>query len=176
MRSVQTGRRVDLDEVPDGSARPELVRLAVVVAPAAVPHFPEFGFLAGRADELVLWRCGLPTAKFRMPAPVPAATCVSNSSFESLVALVEVDRELVVHIEGDQDTDLRKLHTPIDFRVAGEDRLDLSPLYLWRGRRVPRPVVRHYDLPWLAVRRSAHLIEGLDIATAVVLHHVETGS
>ncbi|MEV8614991.1 hypothetical protein AB0383_45050 [Amycolatopsis sp. NPDC051373] len=112
--------------------------MAVVVAPAAVPHFPEFGFLAGRADELVLWRCGLPTAKFRMPAPVPAATCVSNSSFESLVELVEVDRELVVHIEGDQDTDLRKLHTPIDIRVAGEDRLDLSPLYLWRGRRVPR--------------------------------------
>ncbi|WP_432857334.1 hypothetical protein ACQPXB_44215 [Amycolatopsis sp. CA-161197] len=37
------------------------------------------------------------------------------------------------------------------------------------------PVVRHYHLPWLAVRRSDHLIEVLDIATGAVLRRAETG-
>jgi len=81
-------------------------------------------------DELILWRYGLPTAKFRLPGPILAATYVSDSHFESLITLIEVDRELLVHIEGVRDTDLRKLHIPIDFSVADETEHDLSPLYL----------------------------------------------
>ncbi len=271
------------------------------------PIFPSSGpSMLARGDgprELVLWRCGTPAVKFRLPGPVLAAIYVSNSSHESLITLIEVDRELVVHIEGTQDTDVRKLHVPIDFSVADEAEHDLSPLYLdmdeaWRfgvyfrragvwwylqwsagdhiilkrsnavvhqaGRwpfhthtdgggytllgadswyadppqhtwktwrhgstwkawrhsrpdafitvppgeevlgltyigdqpalltrqgaavraRTPEdvrtvvefagPVVRHDELPWVAVQRSAHLVEILDIATGTVLHRIGT--
>jgi len=271
------------------------------------PIFPSSGpSMLARGDgpcELVLWRCVTPTVKFRLPGPVLAAIYVSDSFCESLITLIEVDRELVVHVEGTQDLDVRKLHTPIDFSVADEAEHDLSPLYLdmdeawrfgvyfrragvwwylqwsagdhitlarsnavvhqagrwhfhtntdgaghsllgadywyatpqrrtwktwrhgstwkaWRHSRpdafitAPRgeevlgltyigerpalltregatvrartaedvrtvvefagPVVRHDELPWVAVQRSAHLIEILDIATGTVLHRVGT--
>ncbi|GAA3665680.1 hypothetical protein GCM10022267_60040 [Lentzea roselyniae] len=261
------------------------------------PIFPSAGpSLVARGDgpdELVLWRCGLPAARFRLPGPVLAAIYVSETSFEMLVALIEVDGELVVHIEGDQDTYLRKLRVPIDFSARDEAAHDLSPLYLhmeefWQfgvyfrragqwwtlrcagvhivlepsnaalhqpestpfqtrldgagqvlfgpgnwtaGLRaagwtvwgpglddtvipVPSgayvlgltkvanrpalltreggtvrvrlekesrtvvefatPVVRHHHLPWIAVQRSAHLVEVLDVATGAVLHRLGT--
>lgn len=98
------------------------------------PVFPSSGSsLVARGDapdELVLWRCGLPAAKFRLPGPVLAATYVSDTIFESLIALIEVDGELVVHVEGDQDLSARKLRVPIGFSVADETEHDLSPLYL----------------------------------------------
>ncbi|MFJ1767857.1 hypothetical protein ACIOD2_46575 [Amycolatopsis sp. NPDC088138] len=262
------------------------------------PIFPSSGpSMLARGDgprELVLWRCGTPTVKFRLPGPVLAAIHVSESHYESLITLIEVDQELVVHVEGSQDLDVRKLHVPIDFHVAEETEHNLSPLYLdmdepWRfgvyfhragvwwylqwsagdhitlersnavvhqaGRwpfhtntdgaghtllgadywyaaphgptwkawhhdrhdafiavppgedvlglanigdhpalltregatvraRTPDdvrtvvefagPVVRHHELPWVAVQRSAHLIEILDIASGTVLHRVGT--
>jgi hypothetical protein len=98
------------------------------------PVFPSSGpSMLARGDgpcELVLWRCGTPTVKFRLPGPVLAAIHVSASFCESLITLIEVDRELVVHVEGTPDLDVRKLHTPIDFSVADEAEHDLSPLYL----------------------------------------------
>lgn len=261
------------------------------------PVFPSSGpSMVARGDgpdELVLWRYGVPAAKFRLPGPALAAIYVSDSVFESLITLIEVDRQLLVHIEGNRDTDLRKLRTPIDFNVADEAERDLSPLYInmdesWRfgvyfrragrwwtlrsspghiylepsnslvhqpesfpfhtkldggGRvlfgpgasyaaprrrtwkvwsyrfddtfiRVPPgeevlgltgisgrpalltreggvvrartpedvhtvvelagPVVRHYELPWIAVQRSPWLVEVLHIATGAVLHRVGT--
>ncbi|WP_372664267.1 hypothetical protein [Amycolatopsis kentuckyensis] len=261
------------------------------------PIFPSSGpSMLARGDgprELVLWRCGIPAAKFRLPGPVLAAIHVSASATEQLITLIEVEQELVVHIEGDRKSDLSKLRTPIEFSVADEAAHDLSPLYLdldepWRfgvyfrragawwnlhwesGRtclhrsnavvhqpgsspshtrrdgagevlfgpdwwfataqgptrrawrhdrqdafiavppdeevlgltkigdqpalltrkgaavraRAPEevrtvvefagPVVRHHELPWIAVQRSARLIEVLDIATGTVLHRVGT--
>lgn len=271
------------------------------------PVFPSSGpSMLARGDgprELVLWRWSTPAVKFRLPGPVLAAIYVSESFCESLITLIEVDRELVVHIEGTQDLDVRKLHVPIDFSVADEAEHDLSPLYLdmdeawrfgvyfrragvwwylqwsagdhitlarsnavvhqagrfhfhtntdgaghsllgadywyaglhrrtgktwWHGStwkawrhsrpdafitvppgedvlgltqigdqpalltregatvraRTPEgvrtvvefagPVVRHHELPWVAVQRSAHLIEVLDIATGTVLHRIGT--
>lgn len=265
--------------------------------PLRFPVFPGSGpsliARGSRRDELVLWRCGLPPARFRLPGPVLAATCVSTSSSESLIALIEVDRTLVVHVEGDQKENLHQLRVPIDFRVAREARHDLSPLYLdmdepwdfgvyfrragqwWRLRRhhggitlapsasrlhqpgsfpfhtvthgaddlvlgpghsyavpdgsrwrtwgphwddtfiiVPPgedvlsltkfdgkpalltregavvrarttddvrtvaefagPLVLHHHLPWVAVQRSAHLVEVLDVASGAVLHRLGT--
>ncbi|HEX8865765.1 MAG TPA: hypothetical protein VF821_08920 [Lentzea sp.] len=98
------------------------------------PMFPSAGpwmiARGGRKDELVLWQCGLPPEKIRLPGPVLAATFVSATSGKSLIALIAVDRQLVVHVLGALDTSLRKLHAPIDFRVGRETRRDLSPLYL----------------------------------------------
>jgi hypothetical protein len=39
---------------------------------------------------------------------------------------------------------------------------------------VAGPVLRHYELPWVGVQRSAHVVEVLDIATGAVLHRVST--
>lgn len=261
--------------------------------PLRFPVFPSSGpsmiARGRRRTELVLWRCGLPATKFRLPGPVLAATHVSGSSSESLIALIETDRSLVVHVEGDEGDGLHELHVPIDFRVARDARRDLSPLYLdmdepwdfgvyfrragqwWRLRRrhgditltpsfsrlhqpgsfpfhtvtrgadeavlgpghswaVPDgsrwrtrddtfitagpdedvlglteidggpalltragdlvrartadgvrtvvefagPLVLHHHLPWVAVQRSAHLVEVLDIATGAVLHRLGT--
>jgi hypothetical protein len=36
------------------------------------------------------------------------------------------------------------------------------------------PVLRHYGLPWVAVQRSAYLVEIIDVATGAVLHRVST--
>lgn len=36
------------------------------------------------------------------------------------------------------------------------------------------PVLRHHELPWVAVQRSPHLIEVLDLATGTVLHRIST--
>ncbi|MCS7477684.1 hypothetical protein ACFFQW_26420 [Umezawaea endophytica] len=261
------------------------------------PVFPSSGpSLVARGDgpdELVLWRCGTPTARFRLPGPVLAAIYVSGSTTEQLISLIEVDGELLVHVEGHQVTFLRKLRVPIDFSVADEAEHDLSPLYLdmdefwkfgvyfrragewwnlrchgvevslrrstavvhepgrspghttidgagkvlfgprfwhaapqgstWRvwgpggadevipvppgetvlslteigdghalltregdtvrartaegGRTVVEfdgPVLIHHELPWIAVQRSAHLVEVLDVATGAVLHRVDT--
>jgi hypothetical protein len=224
---------------------------------------------------------------------VLAAIYVSTSTTEELITLIEVEQELVVHVEGSQNSDVLKLHTPIDFSVADEAEHDLSPLYLdmdepwrfgvyfrragvwwnlhwdsgriclhrstavvhqpgsspshtrrdgagqvlfgpdtwfaaphgptWKASRYDRqdafitvppdedvlgltkigeqpalltregaavrartpedvrtvvefagPVVRHHELPWVAVQRSARLIEVLDIATGTVLYRVGT--
>ncbi|RKT54519.1 hypothetical protein [Saccharothrix australiensis] len=98
------------------------------------PVFPSSGpSLVARGDgpdELVLWRCGLPAAAFRLPGPVLAAIHVSDTSVESLIALIGVGGELVVHVEGFQDLHVRRLRVPVDFSVADEAGRDLSPLYL----------------------------------------------
>lgn len=39
---------------------------------------------------------------------------------------------------------------------------------------VAGPVLRHYELPWLGVQRSPHLVEVIDIATGSVLHRLST--
>ncbi|MEU3642614.1 hypothetical protein AB0E59_04460 [Lentzea sp. NPDC034063] len=36
------------------------------------------------------------------------------------------------------------------------------------------PVLRHHGLPWVAVQRSAYLVEIIDVATGAVLHRVST--
>ncbi|SDP04771.1 hypothetical protein SAMN05421507_10571 [Lentzea jiangxiensis] len=35
-------------------------------------------------------------------------------------------------------------------------------------------MLRHHELPWVAVQRSAHLVEIVDVATGAVLHRVDT--
>ncbi|GGU31187.1 hypothetical protein [Lentzea flava] len=274
-----------------------LLESGVRGTPLRFPVFPSSGpSMIARGTgphELVLWRCGLPATRFRLPGPVLAAIHVTDPYLESLTALIEVDGELVVHCEGNQDTGLHELRVPIGFSVAEEAERDLSPLYLdldepWRfgvyfrragqwwnlhyrggditlepsravlhqpgsvpfhtkidgagrvlfgpdhstaGLRdtgwtawgpgledtvipVPSgeqvlaltkiagrpalltregdalrvrleteartvvehagPVVHHYGLPWVAVQRSAHLVEVLDVATGAVLHRLGT--
>ena len=135
------------------------------------PVFPSSGpSLIARGDgpdELVLWRYGLPTARFRLPGPVLASIHVSGSSTERLISLIEVDGELLVHVEGDQDTELRKLRVPIDFSVADEAEHDLSPLYLdmdefWKFGVYFRRAGEWWKLRWYAGEVS------LDRSTAVV--------
>ncbi|SFQ98723.1 hypothetical protein SAMN04488564_101686 [Lentzea waywayandensis] len=36
------------------------------------------------------------------------------------------------------------------------------------------PVIQHYEAPWVAVQRSPHLVEVIDIATGAVLHRLDT--
>lgn len=121
------------------------------------PVFPAAGpFLLARGnapDEIVLWRFGLPTAWFRLPGPVLAATYVSESHLDAVIALVEIDGELMVHVHGAEDTDLRKLRIPIDFTVADEAEHDLSPLYLhcvefWDIRVYFRRAGEWWNLRW----------------------------
>lgn len=272
----------------DAGARGAALRFPVMPSPGP------FLLARGNApDELVLWRLGLPTAWLRLPGPVLAATYVSTSHLRALIALIEVDGELLVHLVGDGDTDLVKLRIPIDFSVADEAGRDLSPLYLhsveswdvrvyfrragqwWTLRWSPGhvllepstsklhqpesfpfhtkldgagrvlfgpdgwtaglrdagwtvwgykgddrvvpvppgedvlglteiheqpalltradgvirartaedvrtvvefdgPVARHYELPWVAVQRSPHLVEIIDVATGAVLHRLDT--
>ncbi|MCX2947487.1 hypothetical protein [Lentzea sp. NEAU-D7] len=86
-------------------------------------------------DELLLWRCGLPASRHRMPGPVLAAVHESNLYFEALIAVVQIGDELVVHAEGDQNFNLVDLRVPIDFDVAEEAGNDLSPLHLDRPEK-----------------------------------------
>ncbi|MFS8103429.1 hypothetical protein LFM09_40510 [Lentzea alba] len=151
------------------------------------------------ADELVLWRLGLPAARFRLPGPVLAATYLSDGSFDLLFALVQIGGELVVHLEGTPGSAVHQLRAPIDFSVAEEAERGLSPLYLdldepWRfGVRfrragqwwalrydggsialVPSHADAHHEPPWIAVQQSPHLVEILDKATGTVLHRLST--
>ncbi|WP_439380755.1 hypothetical protein [Amycolatopsis lexingtonensis] len=293
VRVAVNGTRIEVSPPSEEECR-RLLESGVRGTPLRFPIFPSSGpSMLARGDgprELVLWRCGTPAVKFRLPGPVLAAICVSGSTTERLITVIEVDRELVVHIEGGGESELSKLRTPIDFSVADEAENDLSPLYLdldgpwlfgvyfrraggwwklrWHGSislerstavvhepgsspghtrvdgagqvlfgadwwfaapqgptwkawrhsredafiavppgeevlglttfgdqpalvtregaviraRTPEdertvvefagPVVRHHQLPWIAVQRSAHLIEVLDIATGTVLHRV----
>ncbi|MEQ0558112.1 hypothetical protein ABJI51_03430 [Amycolatopsis sp. NEAU-NG30] len=303
VRVTVNGARIEVSPPSEQDCQ-RLLESGVRGTPLRFPVFPSAGpSLLARGEgpcELVLWRYGTPPARFRLPGPVLAAIHVSDPFCESLITMIEVERELVVHIEGTQDLDVRKLHVPIDFSVADEAAHDLSPLYLdmdemWRfgvyfrragvwwylqwsagdhitlerstavvhqaGRwhfhthtdgaghsllgagswyaaphrrtwrrgstwkawhatspdafitvppaeevlglnrigdrpalltregatiraRTPEgghtvaesagPVVRHHELPWVAVQRSAHLVEIVDIATGTVLHRVGT--
>lgn len=102
------------------------------------PVFPSSGSSmiarGERPDELVLWRCGLPASRHRMPGPVIAAIHEADINIESLTALVEADGELVLHAEGYQ-TGLLDLRVPIDSGLADEAGHDLSPLYMNLGRK-----------------------------------------
>ncbi|GHH53746.1 hypothetical protein [Lentzea cavernae] len=274
----------------------QLLKAGVRGTPIRFPVFPSPSpFLLARGDgpdEVLLWRLGLPTARFRLPGPVLAATHVGDHHQNTLVTLIEFGGELLVHVTGEADTDLAKLHVPIDFSVADEAAHDLSPLYFdmdeawdfgvyfrrggewwtlrwWPSRALLRPstskvhepdsfpfhtrldgagkvlfgpnwtagrrdagwtawrherddvvipvtrdeevmgltelgdlpalltregdvvrvrtangvrtvaesagtVNRHHQLPWVAVQRSPHLVEIIDIATGVVLHTLDT--
>ncbi|WP_370961580.1 hypothetical protein [Amycolatopsis sp. cg9] len=135
------------------------------------PIFPSSGpSMLARGDgprELVLWRCGTPAAEFRLPGPVLAAIHVSHSTGSSLITLIEAGQELVVHVEGDQDLDVRKLRVPIDFSVAEEAGRDLSPLYLdmdepWRFGVCFRRGGTWWKLRWdsgrISLARSAAVV------------------
>lgn len=280
--------------VPSEEDCRRLLKTGVRGTPLRFPVFPSAGAsILARGDgpdELLLWRCGLPVTRYRMAGPVLAATHVADTSQEQLIALVEVDGELV-RVEHGQDPGTSELRTPIGFSVTDEAERDLSPLYLdmdepWRygvyfrragrwwnlryhggtvtlaesratthqpGRRpwhaevfggdrslfgpngshgelqgsgwkiwntdgavIPDPpdehvlgltevegqpalltregevvrarrqhdvrtvvefegpVIRHHGLPWVAVQRSAHLVEVVDVATGAVLHRVDT--
>lgn len=125
------------------------------------PVFPSAGpSLIARGegpDELVLWRFGLPATAFRLPGPVLAATYVSCTISESLIALIEIDGELVVHAEGDQDSSFRKLRLPIGFSVRDEAEHDLSPLYLHAEEHWDNSVhFRRAGQWWRFLRYSVH--------------------
>ncbi|WP_394621160.1 hypothetical protein JNUCC0626_19330 [Lentzea sp. JNUCC 0626] len=278
---------------PEDECR-RLLNAGVRGTPVRFPNFPSPGpFLLARGDgpdEVLLWRLGLPTARFRLPGPVLAATFVANHVMTALVTLIEVGGELLAHVTGDEFESMLKLHVPIDFGVETES--DLSPLYFdmdepwdygvyfrrgatwwtlrwWPSRALLRPstskvhhptsypfhtqldgaghvlfgphwtygrreagwtawgskgddvvipippgedvlgvteigdrpvmltgegpvirartpdtahtviefdgpVARHHQLPWLAVQRSPHLVEIIDIATGDVLHRLDT--
>jgi hypothetical protein len=225
------GARVSVNGVPLEVApppEPECARLLGSGARGTVLRFPVFPSSGSsmiargeRPDELVLWRCGLPASRHRMPGPVIAAIHEADMNIESLTALVEADGELVLHAEGHQ-TGLLDLRVPIDFSLAGETEHDLSPLYIdparrhsgrgfhfRRGRRwwtvrdnagrvrfeqsdaesyaptaqpfhyapaggLDLSLTKHHCLPWVAVQRSPHLVEIINVATGAVLHRVDT--
>ncbi|MCR3751281.1 hypothetical protein [Lentzea californiensis] len=78
---------------------------------------------------------------------------MSESDLNALIALIEADGELLVHLVGDGHTDLVELRTPIDFSVAGEAEHDLSPLYLhsvefWDVRVYFRRAGQWWELRW----------------------------
>ena len=100
-----------------------------------------------------------------------AAIHISDTSAEVLKALVEIDGELI-YLSHDEDPAQCELRVPIDFSVADEAERDLSPLYLDMDE--PRPVIQHHEVPWVAVQRSPHLVEVIDIATGAVPHRVST--
>ncbi|MFI6099505.1 hypothetical protein ACIA8G_28445 [Lentzea sp. NPDC051213] len=78
---------------------------------------------------------------------------------------------------------------PPDEDVLGLTKIEGEPALLTREGGVLRartsengrtvvdfagPVIPHHELPWVAVQRSAHLVEVLDVATSAVLHRVGT--
>ena len=77
---------------------------------------------------------------------------------------------------------------PSDAEVLGLTKIANQPALLTREGDAVRvrleqesrtvveagPVLRHYELPWVAVQRSPHLVEVIDLATGAVLHRVST--
>ncbi|WP_439656252.1 hypothetical protein ACSHWB_27910 [Lentzea sp. HUAS TT2] len=156
VRVTVGGTRFEFQPPPEEQCR-WLLNAGARGAALRFPVMPSPGpFLLARGnepDELVLWRLGLPTAWLRLPGPVLAATYVSASHLNALIALIEVDGELLVHVTGDGDTDLVKLRIPIDFSVADEAAHDLSPLYLhsvepWDVRVYFRRAGQWWTLRW----------------------------
>lgn len=105
---------------------------------------PDYSYAAPHGPTWKVWGVGLDDTFI----PVPPG--------EDVLGLTKIgDRPALLTREGDAV----RARTPEDVRTVVE----------FAG-----PVLRHYELPWVAVQRSAHLIEVLDIATGAVLHRVRT--